>query len=570
MKRFVFLLMSVCTGIAADAESNLVLVIDQSAQTMDWLDGFSITRDPASPFDDNTFGGVMFLPFNNGSPLLNYSGAGSHTNVMFQRSEDFTRLTSIRLGSTAPPGPNATFSGTAEGPTTPSGGWSAFWANLERGEYTLPSSGVWNGGIHVVVTGQSTVEVLRPDPSDQLQPGSNFRIVWRTQGISGGTDWNFFFDTNNIQARQLFATAVDDGVGNWHADVTIPSDLHSTCNYTLRIHDDVSEAEGRSGVFCVGRTNLVLVINLFTQTMDWLDGFTITRPASPFLQFTGFGRWDLPGGRRALITSPLLNYTGEGSHTYVALTLSEDFTRVEGMWLGLNVSDPQGGSRSRASFSGTAEGPVAPTFGGDSFFSWFVNLNEGEYILGPGFRSDWNGSIRVVVTNVTPRLQVLRPNSSDQLHPGSNFRIVWRTEGISGGTDWNFFFDTNNVHARQVIAKAVNDGGGNWHADATIPNDLPSACNYTLRIHEDGSEADGRSEVFCLGVPIASVRVSEVEICWTSRSDRQYQVQFRSVLTTNLWTSLGAPVQGNGATNCVTDPVVTGRPQKLCRVEELP
>ena len=183
-------------------------------------------------------------------------------------------------------------------------------------------------------------------------------------------------------------------------------------------------------------------------------------------------------------------------------------------------------------------------------------------------------------------LEILRPNSSDQLQPGTMFRFQWRLQGSFGEGnwgDWNLFLDTNNVQVGRLFATPVHDGNGNWHADVLLPEEvhpftrwdetrvpLPSACNYTLRIHEDGTEADDRSDVFCLGVPVVGVRVSQVAVCWSSRSNRLYQVQFRSQLTTNAWISLGATVQGNGSTNCITDAIVPGQPQRYYRVEELP
>lgn len=184
-----------------------------------------------------------------------------------------------------------------------------------------------------------------------------------------------------------------------------------------------------------------------------------------------------------------------------------------------------------------------------------------------------------------PAIQILRPNSFDRLQPGTNLRIQWRILGTNIIThgDWNFFFDTNDVQVGRVFPVAINDGGGYWHADLSIPNEvhpdsrwdetrveLPSACSYTLRIHEDVSEADGASDVFCLGVPEVSVKVSQVQVCWTSRSNRIYQVQFRSALTGNAWSNLGERVQGNGSTNYVTDAVIPGQPQKYYRVQEVP
>jgi hypothetical protein len=39
--------------------------------------------------------------------------------------------------------------------------------------------------------------------------------------------------------------------------------------------------------------------------------------------------------------------------------------------------------------------------------------------------------------------------------------------------------------------------------------------------------------------PLVTIRASQVEVCWNSISNLTYQVQYRSDLTTNLWTSLG-------------------------------
>jgi len=63
------------------------------------------------------------------------------------------------------------------------------------------------------------------------------------------------------------------------------------------------------------------------------------------------------------------------------------------------------------------------------------------------------------------------------------------------------------------------------------------------------------------------IQVSTVDVCWDSKTNKTYQVQYRSELTTNLWTDLGSPVPGNGSTICVTEPV-EGRAQRFYRVVE--
>jgi probable HAF family extracellular repeat protein len=80
---------------------------------------------------------------------------------------------------------------------------------------------------------------------------------------------------------------------------------------------------------------------------------------------------------------------------------------------------------------------------------------------------------------------------------------------------------------------------------------------------------NGVSKAFLLtSYPALSIRLvqSDVELCWNSQTNRSYQLQHRSDLTTNLWSNLGTPVQGNGATNCIYDPLLPGQAQKFFRL----
>ena len=66
--------------------------------------------------------------------------------------------------------------------------------------------------------------------------------------------------------------------------------------------------------------------------------------------------------------------------------------------------------------------------------------------------------------------------------------------------------------------------------------------------------------------PLVTIRASQVEVCWNSISNLTYQVQYRSDLTTNVWTSLVDCVRSTGSTSCIVDPVVIGQPQRFYRV----
>jgi hypothetical protein len=66
--------------------------------------------------------------------------------------------------------------------------------------------------------------------------------------------------------------------------------------------------------------------------------------------------------------------------------------------------------------------------------------------------------------------------------------------------------------------------------------------------------------------PLVTIRASQVEVCWNSISNVTYQVQYRSDLTRNLWTSLRGCIRSTNFTSCVSDPIVVGQSQRFYRV----
>jgi hypothetical protein len=65
---------------------------------------------------------------------------------------------------------------------------------------------------------------------------------------------------------------------------------------------------------------------------------------------------------------------------------------------------------------------------------------------------------------------------------------------------------------------------------------------------------------------LATIRASQVEVCWNSQSNLTYQVQYRSDLTTNSWTSLVDCLRSTNSTTCISDQMVVGQPQRFYRV----
>jgi hypothetical protein len=65
--------------------------------------------------------------------------------------------------------------------------------------------------------------------------------------------------------------------------------------------------------------------------------------------------------------------------------------------------------------------------------------------------------------------------------------------------------------------------------------------------------------------PLVTIRAAQVEVCWNSISNVTYQVQYRSDLTTNVWTSLVDCVRSISPTSCIYDPIVVGQPKRFYR-----
>lgn len=151
-RRLIALVAGLLTLVATSSQAaSLVLTIDKTTGQIDWLDGFSISK--TNSIADNRFGSFLTQDANMASPLLLYSGPGSHTNVSFDFSPDGSSIQGIGLSTTLPPGNGASFSGTPAGPATPvfsTGNISQFTA-LAFGDYTLNPVNGWNGGIEIKV-----------------------------------------------------------------------------------------------------------------------------------------------------------------------------------------------------------------------------------------------------------------------------------------------------------------------------------------------------------------------------------------------------------------------------------
>lgn len=152
----------------------------------------------------------------------------------------------------------------------------------------------------------------------------------------------------------------------------------------------------------------------------------------------------------------------------------------------------------------------------------------------------------------------------------AHLAAVWDRAGIDGTSDkLRLYVNGQKVAATAsatwgsaVGARADIAGGNDGNIAGQFYLDNLKIFNYARtdfsnRLQED----DGVPELGLL-----SVRASQVELCWDTFTNKIYQLEYKSSLTTNEWLPLGAPFQGNGSRFCTNDPVAAGTPQRFYRV----
>ncbi len=67
----------------------------------------------------------------------------------------------------------------------------------------------------------------------------------------------------------------------------------------------------------------------------------------------------------------------------------------------------------------------------------------------------------------------------------------------------------------------------------------------------------------------ATIRVSEVNVCWSTASGVRYLLEFTTDIQDEAWTALGDPIIGNGEVSCISDKVLAGAPQRYYRIRPI-
>ena len=123
----------------------------------------------------------------------------------------------------------------------------------------------------------------------------------------------------------------------------------------------------------------------------------------------------------------------------------------------------------------------------------------------------------------------------------------------------------------QVLASILSDAGGVLaHTEVAMPAaqgwNAPTSFRFTatttlsvLRFAETNSTGNLDLTLDAVSVervsPRMSIACSQVRLCWESRTNASYQLQYRSESTTNMWTDLGTPIPGTNGVDCTVQPV---------------
>ena len=211
------------------------------------------------------------------------------------------------------------------------------------------------------------------------------------------------------------------------------------------------------------------------------------------------------------------------------------------------------------------------TIGQDVPASGLYQIVSGSYVeccglAGPFRRTLPLESQRFIQLDVDPSKKVTMTFLGSDMK--TTFRVVTcgGTDPVYFTFDFGFPFGTNIIfHAdpgpppnHQYYSYSVGFGRDSLRVDGTVGIVTPFCADVPTQF--------SHSNVVAVLMPNTTVRVSEVEVCWDSNSNRTYQVQYRSALTTNVWMNLGAPVPGAERRTCVTDKIVAEEPKRFYRV----
>ena len=212
-----------------------------------------------------------------------------------------------------------------------------------------------------------------------------------------------------------------------------------------------------------------------------------------------------------------------------------------------------------------ATGEVSVRAGNTNLSGWTLEGTNGSlyHVRGPTF----NGFTAAHGTQYVDLNRDLVLSQAFPTVPGELYEVRF-TVGL---------FQSSNM---RVIANLLDDNGTNLAGVQVSPPQTPgwnpaTTFQFTattpisvLRFTETNTTVNFDMTLDDVSVermtPRLTIEHSHVRLCWDSRTNATYQLQYRSELTTNMWTDLGASIPGTNGVSCIIEPV--GEPRRLYRV----
>lgn len=169
------------------------------------------------------------------------------------------------------------------------------------------------------------------------------------------------------------------------------------------------------------------------------------------------------------------------------------------------------------------------------------------------------------------------------LFSGAGNWFVGSGPGVVAAGAWSHVAVTHTAGTYTLYCNGnqVGSGGGGTWTGSTAPLRFgvdPPQQNYNglldeLSIYSRALSSNEVAAIYAAGSAgkcqqeqiRMSIRISQVEVCWTSRSNITYQLQYRSTLTTNDWLPLLDCVRATSSTTCYYDAILPGQPQRYYR-----
>jgi hypothetical protein len=155
-------------------------------------------------------------------------------------------------------------------------------------------------------------------------------------------------------------------------------------------------------------------------------------------------------------------------------------------------------------------------------------------------------ALRIVAA---PRVVIAHPQLDARITRGYDLTIRWSEIGIPTA-DWTFTLERPGGISIPLPMPIISESNDRWIATGMVKSDVPEACDYRVRVWDNATGANARSEPFCIGDdwPAITVKVegSIIVISWPARFTG-YSV-FTSPTPNGGWGSAIATVQQSGDT----------------------